>query len=142
MIKGLAITRMPFTSASLLPIFVVGAYFLLFQTKLVSESSILGPDPSQTLKSHQMMQIPPNESFWQAVGGEIHLFGPDALNSWFQRLHFLVLEPPSSGGGAARKIDREKAVDPQNLSLWERIGVEIWPFLCLKAKTFLITRWG
>ncbi len=28
MIKGLAITRMPFTSASLLPIFVVGAYFL------------------------------------------------------------------------------------------------------------------
>ena len=28
MIKGLAITRMPFTSASLLPVFVVGAYFL------------------------------------------------------------------------------------------------------------------
>ena len=27
MIKGLAITRMPFTSASLLPLFVVGAYF-------------------------------------------------------------------------------------------------------------------
>ena len=22
------------------------------------------------------------------------------------------------------------------------MGVEIWPFLCLKAKTFLITRWG
>ena len=28
MIKGLAITRMPFTSASLLPVFVVGSYFL------------------------------------------------------------------------------------------------------------------
>ena len=27
MIKGLAITRMPFTSASLLPVFVIGAYF-------------------------------------------------------------------------------------------------------------------
>ena len=27
LIKGLAITRMPFTSASLLPIFTVGAYF-------------------------------------------------------------------------------------------------------------------
>ena len=27
MIKGLAITRMPFTSASLLPVFVVGSYF-------------------------------------------------------------------------------------------------------------------
>ena len=36
MIKGLAITRMPFTSASLLPVFVVGAYFFGQGTETIS----------------------------------------------------------------------------------------------------------
>ena len=36
MIKGLAITRMPFTSASLLPVFVVGSYFFGQGTETVS----------------------------------------------------------------------------------------------------------
>ena len=34
------------------------------------------------------------------------------------------------------------AVDTNPLSLWQRIGVEVGPVECLKAKTLLITRWG
>ncbi len=38
MIKGLAITRMPFTSASLLPVFVIGAYFFGLETSEITVS--------------------------------------------------------------------------------------------------------
>ena len=56
-----------------------------------------------------MMQISAIESFWRCVVVEIEILGPMQAVGWFQRPQFLVPEPPSRGGGAAQKIDREKS---------------------------------
>ena len=50
---------------------------------------------------------------------------------------------PFQGRGCCFKDRlRKKAADSQNLSLWELMGIRIWLFLCLKAKTFSITCGG
>ena len=55
------------------------------------------------------------------------MFGSGDLNVWF----------PSSLLEAGEK----KAADPEHLSFWECIGVEIL-HLVVKAMTFVIARWG
>ena len=53
MIKGLAITRMPFTSASILPIFVVAAYLTFASLENIDLTKVVEMDDNTDLKGEQ-----------------------------------------------------------------------------------------
>ena len=82
-------------------------------TQAITQACLLTRMPCMNARLHAHIQ---------PVIKNVIIFYSRDLNFWFP-------SPLARGGGAAQKIDRKKkAVDPKNLSLWEHIGVDIWPF--------------
>ena len=87
---------------------VVGAYFLLFQKNWFPSPPFWVQTPPKRLFSPNDADPPKRELLaWRRCRNPTS-WSRD-VNFWFQIPQFLVPEPPSRGGGAAQKIDREKS---------------------------------
>ena len=63
------------------------------------------------------MHVSAMESFWRRVVVEIESSSQLQVVGWLQRLHFLVPEPTSRGGGAVQEMNHEKSSRSLNSQL-------------------------
>ena len=123
MIKGLAITRMPFTSASLLPIFVVGAYFL-GQGDVAVSWSVFGLTLLGILLAHLGVNVF-NDYFDFKDGTD------EANTEYFQQV---------SGGSRAIELGLITLNGTRKLAIWlTLIATLIGALLVLRVDSSIIT---